>query len=254
MIGSDEATDARPEGSESSVLVIEARPLIRDWLCRWLAGVVCGLRIIPFTSPTDLSSPQQLPEAVRLAVLSIGGAKLSDVETLQVVVSLIDRLDKNPLLVLGDREEIDEIINAIQKGVRGYIPTSLDPMEAAEAVRFVLGGGTFVPAGVVVRSLLHRRDTSEPCTTDRNGFTSLTRREMEVLAHLRHGAPNKLIAHELGISESTVKALVQRILSKLHAINRTEVAYLARSHFNLPADSDLHRSRRQFSEPHSLDR
>jgi DNA-binding NarL/FixJ family response regulator len=248
MVGIDEATDARPEGNGPSALVIEARPLIRDWLCHWLAGVVCGLRITPVTSLADLSTPHQLPEAVRLAVLSIGGAELSDAEILQVVVSLVHWLDKNPLLVLGDREEIDEIINAIQQGVRGYIPTSLDPMEAAEAVRFVLGGGTFVPAGVVVRSLLHRRDTSESSTTDRNGFTSLTRREMEVLAHLRHGAPNKLIAHELGISESTVKALVQRILSKLHAINRTEVAYLARSHFNLPADSDLHRSRRQLSE------
>jgi DNA-binding NarL/FixJ family response regulator len=66
---------------------------------------------------------------------------------------------------------------------------------------------------------------------------------MEVLIHLRHGAPNKVIAHELGVSESTVKAFVQRILSKLHAVNRTEVAYLARAHLNLPVESDLRRGR-----------
>ena len=253
MVGIDEATDAAgPAGNSPSAFVIETRPLIRDWLCHWLSNVVCGLKITPVMDPADLSRP--LPDAVRLVVLSIGGASLSEAETLHVVANLVECLDKKPLLVVGDCEEIDEIINAIQGGVRGYIPTSLDPMEAAEAVRFVLGGGTFLPAAVVVRSLRHRRDTSDSCTTDRNGFTSLTRREMEVLAHLRHGAPNKLIAHELGISESTVKALVQRILSKLHAINRTEVAYLARSHFNLPADSDVHRSRRQLSENHSLDR
>jgi DNA-binding NarL/FixJ family response regulator len=245
MVGIDEATGARPDGNSPSAFVIETRPLIRDWLCHWLSGVVSGLKIIPVMSPADLSRP--LPDAVRLVVLSIGGASLSEAETLHMVANLVECLAKKPLLVVGDREEIHEIINAIQQGVRGYIPTSLDPMEAAEAVRFVLGGGTFVPAGVVVRFLLQLRDTSGPCTTDRNGFTSLTRREMEVLAHLRHGAPNKLIAHELGISESTVKALVQRLLSKLHATNRTEVAYLARSHFNLPVDSDLHRSRRQLS-------
>jgi DNA-binding NarL/FixJ family response regulator len=227
-----------------SAFVVEARPLTRDWLCQWLTRVVCGFKIIPVTSPADLLRPHQLPDAVRLVVLSVGGANLSKAETLQVVVSLVDCLDKTPLLVVGHREEIGEIITALERGVRGYIPTSFDPIEAAEAVRFVLGGGTFVPAGVVVRSLSHRRGTSEPCTTDRNGFTRLTPREMEVLDHLRHGAPNKVIAHELGVSESAVKALVQRILSKLHAINRTQAAYLAGPHFNLPAESGLRRSRR----------
>ncbi len=52
----------------------------------------------------------------------------------------------------------------------------------------------------------------------------LTPREMEVAARLRQGKPNKVIAHELEISESTVKAFVRRILIKLHALNRTEVA------------------------------
>lgn len=241
MVGIKGVPHGTPNGNEPSVLVIEARALIRDWLCQWLTGVLGGLKIIPFTSPADLLRPHQLATKVRLIVLSIGGARLSDAETLQVVGSLVDCLDNKPLLVMGDREEIDEIINALQRGVRGYVPTSLAPAEAAEAVRFVLSGGTFVPAGVVIRSLLQRRTTSEPRTTDQNVFTSLTPREIEVLSLLRHGAPNKVIAHDLGISESTVKAFVQRILTKLHAANRTEVAYLARSHFNLSAESDLRR-------------
>jgi DNA-binding NarL/FixJ family response regulator len=45
---------------------------------------------------------------------------------------------------------------------------------------------------------------------------------------LRQGKPNKIIAHELEISESTVKVFVRRILMKLHASNRTEVAFLVR--------------------------
>ncbi len=234
MVGINEAAHARPNGNEPSILVIEARSLIRDWLCHWLTGVVCDLEILPVTTPSDLLRPHQLPDGIHLVVLSIGGTRLSDPETLQVIGSLVDRLGKNPLLVVGDSEDIDEIIIALQRGVRGYIPTCLDPMEAAEAVRFVLGGGRFVPAGLVVHSLLGRRNTSESCSTDRDGSISLTPREMEVLAHLRHGAPNKVIAHELGISESTVKAFVQRLLSKLHAVNRTEVAYLARFHLDSP--------------------
>jgi DNA-binding NarL/FixJ family response regulator len=59
-------------------------------------------------------------------------------------------------------------------------------------------------------------------------FQLLTPRESEVLARPRQGKPNKIIAHELEISESTVKVFVRRILMKLHALNRTEVASLTR--------------------------
>jgi DNA-binding NarL/FixJ family response regulator len=59
-------------------------------------------------------------------------------------------------------------------------------------------------------------------------FQHLTPRESEVLARLRQGKPNKIIAHELEISESTVEMFGRRILMKLHASNRTEVASLTR--------------------------
>ena len=50
----------------------------------------------------------------------------------------------------------------------------------------------------------------------------LTPREIEVLSRLAEGSPNKIIAHELGISEHTAKFHVAQILSKLQAGSRTE--------------------------------
>lgn len=56
-----------------------------------------------------------------------------------------------------------------------------------------------------------------------------TRRETDLLELLRRGLPNKLIAYELGISESTVKAHLRSIMMKLKAKNRTQaVSILAR--------------------------
>jgi len=49
-----------------------------------------------------------------------------------------------------------------------------------------------------------------------------TRRETELLDLLRRGMQNKLIAYELGISESTVKAHLRSIMAKLKAKNRTQ--------------------------------
>ena len=51
-----------------------------------------------------------------------------------------------------------------------------------------------------------------------------TPRELDLLDLLRRGMQNKLIANELGISQSTVKAHLRSIMMKLKAKNRTEVA------------------------------
>src|SRR5258706_3476658 len=55
----------------------------------------------------------------------------------------------------------------------------------------------------------------------------LTPRELSVIDLLREGRPNKLIARELEMQESTVKVHVRNILKKLNARNRTHAAFVA---------------------------
>jgi DNA-binding NarL/FixJ family response regulator len=55
---------------------------------------------------------------------------------------------------------------------------------------------------------------------------SFTKRELELIEQLRSGMQNKLIAYELGISESTVKAHLRNIMTKLHAKNRTQTIFM----------------------------
>jgi DNA-binding NarL/FixJ family response regulator len=65
---------------------------------------------------------------------------------------------------------------------------------------------------------VHKQITYEP---------SITQRETDVLNCVAKGIPNKLIAEQLHISEHTVKGDIKRILSKLHAGDRTEAAMIA---------------------------
>lgn len=59
--------------------------------------------------------------------------------------------------------------------------------------------------------------------------TTLTARELEVLALLAEGASNKLIARRLGISAHTAKFHVASLLEKLDAVSRTDaVAHATR--------------------------
>jgi DNA-binding CsgD family transcriptional regulator len=59
--------------------------------------------------------------------------------------------------------------------------------------------------------------------------TSLTHRELEVLALLAEGASNKTVARRLGISVHTAKFHVGSLIDKLEASGRTDaVAHAAR--------------------------
>ena len=70
--------------------------------------------------------------------------------------------------------------------------------------------------------IVARPETAPPGTGDDVVPESLTTRELQVLALLAEGLPNKAIATRLDISDQTVKFHVAAILGKLGAQNRTD--------------------------------
>jgi DNA-binding CsgD family transcriptional regulator len=66
-----------------------------------------------------------------------------------------------------------------------------------------------------------------------------TGRQRQVIEALRQGKPNKIIAYELNMCESTVKVHVRTIMKKLKARNRTQVAYLYSSSVERDREPDL---------------
>jgi len=129
--------------------------------------------------------------------------------------------------VLSDRDEVDEVNRALAHGVRGYIPTSVEWEVAVAALRLISAGGTFVPADALRSTTAKLDDQPEGEQQRRSDGRDLTPRELSVIDLLREGRPNKLIARELEMQESTVKVHVRNILKKLNARNRTHAALVA---------------------------
>jgi two-component system nitrate/nitrite response regulator NarL len=104
-----------------------------------------------------------------------------------------------------------------------FLSEDADSRELIAAVRAVASGLMVVDPEIAAASGLRWRGAA---AIDPMG-ESLTPREIEVLRLVADGLPNKTIAHQLGISEHTVKFHVGSLLAKLDAASRTEAVTIA---------------------------
>jgi len=90
-------------------------------------------------------------------------------------------------------------------------------------------GGTYIPTCILLASSLSQPAVPPRPTDGRGNPIEFSRRQQQVLGLLQRGKQNKIIAHELGMCESTVKVHIRHIMRKLNARNRTQVVLLTNS-------------------------
>ena len=125
-----------------------------------------------------------------------------------------------PLIVCSATEDPARVAQLLALTVAGFIPKSEAMQVIQQAVRLVLAGGTYVPS----RLMLQRPASPPPPSHE---VLPLTGRQIDVMRLLSHGKPNKLIARELDISESTVKVHLLAIFRALGVHNRTQAVVAA---------------------------
>ena len=168
-----------------------------------------------------------------MVILSVGSASVEDPQQQAFIKCTRKLMPRAPLVILSDREEPKEVCAAFEAGAAGFMPTSIDPSVALQALSFIKGGGSFFPP-----SALHREMPSVATQVavegpDRTDISSLrpplrlSAKQRDVFRLLRQGQSNKVIASQLGVSEATVKVHLRCIMRKLGVANRTQVAIAA---------------------------
>jgi two-component system, NarL family, response regulator LiaR len=139
------------------------------------------------------------------------------------------------VLVLTSFADDDTVLPAVRAGAAGYLLKDVQPPELVSAIRTVHAGEALLAPAVATMLVeqLAAEDGQAPAAERRE---HLTPREREVLALLARGRANKVIAHELGVSERTVKTHVSNILGKLGLTDRTQAAVYAVRHGIGPKD------------------
>ena len=133
------------------------------------------------------------------------------------------------VVVLTTYDTDDIVFDAIAAGAQAYLLKDAEEKEILETIRGVMRGETNMSARIATKVISEfRRMKAQTLPASIEGETvQLTEREESILALVAQGDGNKEIARKLDLAEGTVKNYVSRILDKLHARSRTELAIKA---------------------------
>ncbi|WP_225771482.1 response regulator transcription factor [Inquilinus sp. Marseille-Q2685] len=220
----DDAEKAAAPGNLSEttkIAIIDRRVLVREALTAALMTADGGFRGIGFADTGEWLACGARNDASAI-LFGIDGEGADDPDLMQDLRLLAQDRPDRPVIVIGDRDESCHVLKILSSGARGYIPTSVSLSVAIGALSLAIAGGMFVPATALAMAGRMEREGGPERT--RLPF-DLTDRQAAVAEGLARGKPNKIIAHELNLSEGTVKVHIRGIMKKLQARNRTEVAF-----------------------------
>ncbi len=146
---------------------------------------------------------------------------------LEAIQKIHDKLPETPIIILSAVFDKEIVQKTIEIGAAGYIPKTSSNAVIISAVKLVLSGGAYIPPELLNNSLKNEFDVLKqveqiPENKDvRENVKILTPRQIEVINLIAKGCSNKIIAHELGLTEGTVKLHVTAILKILNVYNRT---------------------------------
>ncbi len=216
------ATKRATTHQKRSLVILDKRALNRECFVQVLNDYGLELDLVAFESLEDWNKVKETHPPAGAVLVCVGGSQVGSGNFHEELRKIATELKDTPVIVLSDSDDLSCILQVLDCGSRGYIPTSLGMAVCAEAIRLAMVGGTFVPASAVMMN----RDKFRSRTEEESPMIGLfTQRQAEVAQALRRGKANKIIAYELNLRESTVKVHIRNIMKKLKATNRTEVAF-----------------------------
>jgi len=196
--------EARP-----SVSIVDDDPEFRDSVARLLRSV--GLHTQQFSSVSDFLSadPSDGPTCLVLDIRMPGGSGLE----LQRDLAAANR--HVPIIFITAHGDIPMTVRAMKGGAIEFLTKPFRDQDLLDAVE----------AGLARDRA--QRESDRALSALRERFEALSSREREVMVQVTAGRLNKQIAHDIGISESTVKVHRTHLMRKMKARSLPELSRMA---------------------------
>lgn len=196
------------------VVLVDDHPLLRMGVSNYISQAENFSLVAQFADGASLKA--WLKSGNRMDVVLLDRS-LPDADGLDLVDEIKACGVKVIMLTIADSDE--EISEAINAGVNGYVIKTSEPDQVIAAIRNVCEGQSSFPLDVMQRMASGEFNQS--------ALDSLTPRERQIVEFVKQGLSNKIIAYELKLSENTVRNHLRNIMEKLGLQNRVQVATLA---------------------------
>ncbi|GMM59230.1 response regulator transcription factor [Novosphingobium pituita] len=217
------------------LLIADDHPIFRSGL-QWALeqfDEVAEVRVASTFEDLMAVLPEWMPDIV---ILDLHMPTLSAPESLRLLRQNHGRL---PVLILSASGDAEDVIDTLRAGASGYITKASEVSELLGAVQVILDGGVFLPDGIIGgiggiggqgiggqgigrQGIGSRRgeplSPPAPDALSSPAVPRLTRRQHEVLSLTLQGQANKVIAHNLSMSEGTVKTHLSAVM-RLYGVN-----------------------------------
>jgi two-component system, NarL family, nitrate/nitrite response regulator NarL len=201
------------------------------------SGLQHILRDTPFAiaEAASVTGPKRLYHCTHHIALVIIEASQNTGRVLEIVRKVRERSPEVRIVVLADQFDLGFVRTAHEAGVTGFCLTASGPEVLIKTLELVTLGESILPFKALrpfidgaSQSREHPlQDTTADSKLSELKASKLSPRETEILSCLREGAPNKIIARKLDVTEATIKVHVKAILRKIGAANRTQAAMWA---------------------------
>jgi len=154
--------------------------------------------------------------------------RMPDMDGLEATQLIKQEVPAASVIIITSYESRDYLRRAIEAGASGYMLKGMPKDALLEGIKLVKSGGSLIDAKLL-SELLQQMGLRDSLRRPEYGALSeaLAPRERDILQLVVQGLTNKEIAREMHYSVGTVKNVVQRIIEKMGASDRTQAAVLA---------------------------
>jgi DNA-binding NarL/FixJ family response regulator len=226
---SELSTDGAEPPTGLEVLIVDDDPLVRAGLRLILGG---SRDIVIVGEAGDGAEGVAMARRLRPDVVLMD-IRMPRLDGIAATEQLVADDDAPRVIVLTTFDADDYVVRALAQGAHGFLLKDTPPAQLVEAIRKVAAGEPTLSPSVTAQLIRHVAGSqAADASADERGASArarlagLTEREQDVARALGRGASNAQISAQLYMSVATVKAHISRLLTKLDAQNRVQVALI----------------------------
>ena len=200
-------------------LIADDHPLFREALVGALSPLFEEVEILQSDSLDSTLNMLQENNDIDLILLDL---HMPGCENFYGLIRVTQDYPQIPVAVVSASDSIEVVSYVMSFGAKGFVPKSTPTLLIADALRAIMNGETWLTDELRVQ--IAEIDGDEINLAQK--IAELTPKQFQVLKLIHDGLLNKQIAHELNVTEATVKAHISAVFRKLDVNTRTQAVLL----------------------------